>query len=100
MRFGLLGTFFAAVSVITWDELKHQQRFPHPEVYVYVALVWAILGIVGELGAADLAALFGLGIFLTMLYTYVVPTPSKVGHTVPKSDTAEAPRITLGPGWN
>jgi hypothetical protein len=78
MRFGLLATFVSAVAIITWDELKNKQRFPHPEVYVHAAVVWAILGVVSDLGAPDIAALFGLGLLLSMLYIYVKPTTGRV----------------------
>lgn len=74
MRFGLLATFIAAISILTWDELKTKQRVPHPEVYIRAAVVWAILGLIGELGVPELASLFGLGLVLSMLYVYVKPT--------------------------
>lgn len=66
--FGLLGTFVIGIGIITWDEVKNQQRVPHPERYMYVALVWGVLGIIGELGAPELAALIGLGYIITLIY--------------------------------
>lgn len=73
MRFGLLATFISAIAILTWDEIKNQQRVPEPQVYVHAAVVWAVLGIVSELGVPELAALFGLGYVVSMLYTYVKP---------------------------
>lgn len=70
MRFGLLATFMLALAILTWDEVKHQQRVPHPDVYWHAAVVWAILGIASELGVPELAALFGVGYVLSMMYGY------------------------------
>lgn len=92
MRFGLLATFIAAIGIISWDELKHKQRVPHPEVYIHAAVVWAILGIISELGVPELAAIFGLGLVLSMLYIYFKAVPPPV--------SATGPTPGLGQGWN
>jgi hypothetical protein len=70
MRQGLLVSFIAAIGLITWDELKNRQRVPHPERYVSAVIVWFILGLVAELGAPELAGLFGIGLVLTLYYSY------------------------------
>jgi len=76
-RFALLATFLAAVGVVTWDEIKRMQRVPHPEKYVHAAVVWAILGIVADLGAPEIAALFGFGMVLSMLYRFYATRSSE-----------------------
>jgi hypothetical protein len=70
MRFGLLSTYVAAIAIVTWREVKLYQRTPEPKYYVRVAIVWGILGVVAELGVPELAALFGLGFVLAMLYDF------------------------------
>lgn len=76
---GLLVTYFAALAIITWDELKHKQRIPHPENYVRAGIVWAILGVVAEIGAPEVAGIFGLGLVVAMLYVYFQSAQSTVG---------------------
>lgn len=96
MRFGLLATFISACAILAWDELKTKQRFPHPDVFVRAAIVWSVLGIISELGVPELAALFGLGFVLSMLYVYVKPTTG-----APIETMGAAPGLgSLGPGWN
>lgn len=70
MRAGLLATFLAAIAIRAWDELKYEQRMPKPEVFWHIAVVWGVLGLISELGADDLAALFGLGYLLMLMYRF------------------------------
>lgn len=66
----LFMTFLAAVGLITWQELRLYARAPRPERYVYAALVWALLGIVSEMGGDDIAAAFSVGLVLTLVYQF------------------------------
>lgn len=75
-RFGLVTTYTMAVSIIVWNEMRREQRVPHPEKLMYVAIVWAFLGIAADLGIPELAALFGIGYILAMLYRYKFGTPA------------------------
>jgi len=78
-RLGLLTTFIAALAILTWDEVKTQQRVPKPEVYWHAVIVWAVLGVVAELGVPELAALFGFGYVLSMLYRYYQAPSATIG---------------------
>lgn len=69
-RYGLLATFLIAVAMNAWDEMKVKQRVPQPQRFVYIAVVWGVLGIVAEMGAPDLAAVFGAGMVLALAYTH------------------------------
>ena len=69
-RFGLLITFIIAIGILTWDEIKNQQRVPVPTKYVHAAVVWGILGIIADFGAPEVASVFGLGLVLAMAYGY------------------------------
>lgn len=86
-RFGLLTTFLVAVALIAWTEMRYEQRVPRPERFVFVGLVWATLGIISDLVSPELAALFGVGLVLTLLYRQrrVIgdSARSSVDHTVP-----------------
>jgi len=94
MKVGLLATYFAAISIITWDEIKNQQQIPHPQKFIYATVVWAVLGAVSELGLDDLAALFGLGLVLTMLYRfYRAPSSPPLG----PADDASPSSPPVGP---
>lgn len=76
-RSALMVSFLAAIGIVTWHEIKTLQRIPHPATYVHAAVVWAILGIVSDLGAPELAAVFGAGLVLSMVYRfYTTGTPS------------------------
>jgi hypothetical protein len=71
MRTGLTITMWAAIGIITFHELIKLQRVPRPENYKYIAIIWATLGVVAELGAYDIATAMGMGIIISMMYTYV-----------------------------
>ena len=70
MRFGLPATLIGALTLIAWDEIRTKQRVPHPESFMHAILVWAILGVIGELGARDIATLFAVGLLISMIYVY------------------------------
>jgi hypothetical protein len=57
--------------------------------------VWAILGIVSEIGASDIAALFGFGLLLSMLYTYYQGKPNPLTPAATGGSTAP---VTQQPG--
>ena len=86
MRFGLLSTYVAAIAIVTWREVKLYQRTPEPKHYVRVAIVWGILGVVAELGVPELAALFGFGFVLAMMYDfYASRTKTGQSGTLPRA---------------
>lgn len=86
-RFGLLTTFTMAVSMLAWREMRQEQRMPQPQKFIYAAIVWAILGVFADLGAPELATLFGIGFVIALYYnghTIVGDTKRQaVDHTVP-----------------
>lgn len=69
-------SFLAAVGIITWQELRQFHRAPRPERFLYVAVVWGLLGVVSEVGGDDIAAVFSVGLVLTLLYSYYNNTPA------------------------
>jgi len=78
-RYTLLITFLAAVGMVAWDEVKVEQRFPKPARFMYVAVIWAVLGIVAEMGADNVAAAFGVGLVLVLAYQHYNPSAGKLG---------------------
>lgn len=71
MRFINFITLLGAVGIVTYDELFRQHRMPDPSVYRNVVTVWAVLFIISELGAPEIAGIFGVGFVLAMFFTYV-----------------------------
>lgn len=65
----LVFTYLIAMSIITWGEIKTEQRVPKPQAYVAATVVWVLLGIVAEFGAAPVATVVGFGYILAMLYS-------------------------------
>ena len=70
MRTGLLATWLLALSIIGWDEIKRNNRVPQPQRFIAAGVVWAILGVVADFGAPEIATILGIGFILSMLYTY------------------------------
>lgn len=66
----LLATFFAAVATLTWSEMRNYQRWPMPSRYVGAGLTWGILGLLAPVVSYRLASVFGVGLYLTLLYQY------------------------------
>jgi hypothetical protein len=69
----LLATFVAAVAMVTWIEVKRNHTVPRPQRYVSAGLLWGILGISSPVLTYSLTGLFGVGILLTLMYTYFRP---------------------------
>lgn len=69
-RIGLLATFLIAVGMVTWDEVKNLHRVPFPARYLYIGIVWAVLGLISELGAPEIGAVFGVGLVVAMAYSF------------------------------
>lgn len=65
-----MATFFAALGIITFDEVAKLKRWPHPDRYGRAIIIWAILGLISDLGAPQLATIFAAGLVLTLLYQY------------------------------
>lgn len=65
-----VGMFVLSVAIITWDEIREQKRVPLPKRYVNAGGVYMILGGFALLGAAQLAAVFGIGVNLALLYAF------------------------------
>lgn len=65
----LVAMFILSLGVVTWDEIREQKRVPKPERYVRVGIVYVMLGVVALLGAPELAAAFGAGVVLMLLYS-------------------------------
>lgn len=66
----LLATFLAAIATLTWTEMHLYQTMPRPARYVGAGLTWGILGLLAPVITYRLAALFGAGLYLTLLYQY------------------------------
>lgn len=69
----LVAMYLAAVIILSYSELKIEQRMPQPKKYLYATLVFLLLGFLEMLGAGKLAATFAVGAVLAMAYTYFVP---------------------------
>lgn len=93
-------TFVAAVSIICYHEMVGLQRMPRPEVFVYAVGVWAVLGLIAELGSYEIALALGAGVVLSMLYTLVlVGRPLIYKKPGPKTEDTEVPK-SPGPKEN
>lgn len=67
----LTGTLFAAIALVTYEEIYKKNRVPHPQSFGHVIIVWSILGVIAELGVPEIAGLFGVGLLLSMAYSYL-----------------------------
>lgn len=95
MRPGLFISFLLAIVVATYTfEVRTyvakvpgwQNYLPPPFLYTYVVIIWAVLGVVADMGGDALAAAFGFGLVLAMFYTAV---NSGVPILTPKPDSAK-----------
>lgn len=68
-------TFLAAVVMITYLEIHDKQEMPKPARYVGAGVVYGILGIAAPIISYPLAGMFGVGVFLALLYQHY-KTPS------------------------
>lgn len=66
-------TFIAAVAMITYLEIHDKQEMPKPARYVGAGVVYGILGIVAPFITYPLAGMFGVGVFLALLYQHYKP---------------------------
>lgn len=94
MRQGLFISFMLAIVVATYTfEVRTyaakvpgwKNYLPPPFLFTYVVVIWAILGVVADMGGDALAAAFGFGLVLAMFYTAV---NSGVPILTPKPDSA------------
>lgn len=69
----LLATFLAALATLTWSEAHKYQVVPRPSRYVGAAVAWGILGFLAPAVSYRLAAMFGIGLYLALLYQYFNP---------------------------
>lgn len=69
----LVAMYLAAIVILSYSEIKVEQRMPQPKKYLYASLVFIMLGFLEMLGAGKLAATFAVGAVLAMAYTYFVP---------------------------
>lgn len=69
----LVAMYVAAVIVLSYSEIKVQQRMPEPKKYLYATIVFLMLGFIEMLGAGSLASALAVGVVLAMGYTYLVP---------------------------
>lgn len=65
----LVASFFGTIAVVVWQEI-HFGHAPRPQRFVSAGLLYGILGVAAPILSYPLASLFGVGIFLTMLYAY------------------------------
>lgn len=82
---GTLISFLLAITIATYTDMYKRLRdiksgetgvnamtiLPKPRIYVYIAIIWAILGIANDLGASEVASMFGFGLCFAMFYTAV-----------------------------
>lgn len=68
----LLATFFLALAVVSWDEIKHGGVLPRPRRYVGAGVVFAIAGLAAPVIGASTAGVFGAGMVLALLYQGVL----------------------------
>lgn len=77
-RLALFTSFLFALGILTWQEVHKNNRTPHPDVYMHAVLVWAVLGVISDLGVPEIAAVFGIGLALSMAYTSFAPKEQPV----------------------
>jgi hypothetical protein len=74
----LLTTFVLAIAMLTWSEIAKNHTVPRPQRYVSAGILWSILGLLSPVLTYSLTGLFGMGLFLTLLYSYFKPLPTAV----------------------
>lgn len=67
-RGALLGLYVVAMCIITWLEVKKEKRVPAPRRYVGSSIAFGTLGLIGPLVSYPLAAVFGAGLVIVLLY--------------------------------
>lgn len=66
----LVTTFVLAVCIITYSEIHDQKRMPLPSRYVSAGMVWGILGLLAAFFSPQIAAMFGVGMDLALIYQH------------------------------
>lgn len=69
----IVAMYIAAIVILTYSEIKQEQRMPQPKRYLYATLVFLMLAFIEMLGATSLAAAFSVGVVLAMAYTFLMP---------------------------
>lgn len=90
-RYGMFVTFWAAVAIVSYNELRINMRVPHPDRYIKACIVWGLLSVVADLGAPEVATIFAVGLLVAMIYGYYtgkpnLVTPSDIGNTTIPTD--------------
>lgn len=73
-------TVWVAIAMQVYDQVFNQFKVPEPKRFIAVAVVWALLGIVAELGAYPIAAAFAIG--LVVMLALDLASQSKSGTTI------------------
>jgi hypothetical protein len=81
-------TFFIALIVMTWGEVKQQKQVPRPARYVAAGMTWGILGFAAPFITYRIAGMLAVGFLLTLFYQFYGVT-SAAGQ-----DKAAVERIT------
>lgn len=64
----LIGSFFIACALISWQYWKADEAIPPPAKFTYAGLVYGLLGIAGAFLGPETAALMGVGYLLVLIY--------------------------------
>lgn len=79
MSSALVAEYLIVATIITIDEVKKEQRVPLPSRYVQSTVAFGILGVASAFIGTEIAAVFGAGLILALLYKTFAPTDNTVG---------------------
>lgn len=66
-------TFFIAINLITFSELKKYHEVPRPARYVGSSLTWGILALISPVTGYGFTSVFSLGLLLMLITSYFEP---------------------------
>lgn len=72
-------TLIAAIGLVAYSAIAKKHEVPQPQYFVWIAIVWSILGLVSDLGAPQIATVFSFGLVFAMAYSYLTVNGKAVG---------------------
>ena len=64
----LMVSFFLALAILTWQEVRDAKVFPRPRRYISAGIVYGLLGVVAPFISFQVAGLLGVGMILALFY--------------------------------
>lgn len=66
----LVMSFFVAIAMVTWQEVRDAKIVPRPRRYVSAAMVYGILGVAAPVLSYSFAGILGVGMVLALFWQH------------------------------